>query len=64
MHILLRGVVDLSKEITRLQKDIAGVTARLDKLKKKMGAADYATKCPAITQVTPSPQPPPPPLPC
>jgi len=50
VHILLRGVVDLSKEITRLQKDIAGVTARLDKLKKKMGAADYATKCPAITQ--------------
>ena len=51
VHILLKGVVDFSKEVARLQKDLGGVEGRLDKLKKKMAAADYATKCPAATQV-------------
>ena len=51
MHILLKGVVDFSKEVARLQKEAAAVTARADKLKKKMAAPDYATKCPASQQL-------------
>ena len=53
VHIFLKGVVDFSKEVARLQKEAAGVASRLEKLQKKMQAADYATKCPAATQVRP-----------
>ena len=51
VHVLLKGVVDLSKEVVRLQKEAAGVQSRLDKLVGKMAMDSYATKCPAATQV-------------
>lgn len=47
---MLKGVVDFSKEVARLQKEAGLVQGRCDKLKKKMEAADYATKCPASQQ--------------
>jgi len=50
VHILLKGVVDMSKEVTRLQKELGQVQGRFDKLKKKMDAPDYASKCPASQQ--------------
>jgi len=50
VHILLKGVVDFSKEITRLQKEMAQIKGRLEKLKAKMAKPDYATRCPAATQ--------------
>ena len=53
VHIFLKGVVDFSKEVARLQKECGGVASRLEKLQKKMSAADYATKCPVATQVSP-----------
>jgi valyl-tRNA synthetase len=53
VHILLKGVVDFSKESARQHKEAAAVQARLDKLQKKMGASDYAAKCPAATQAPP-----------
>ena len=51
VHVLLKGVVDFSKEVARLNKEYAGVQGRLDKLKGKMAMESYATKCPAATQV-------------
>ena len=50
VHMLLKGVVDFSKEVARLNKEKAQVAGRRDKLIKKREAADYATKCPASTQ--------------
>lgn len=51
MHVLLKGVVDFSKEVARLEKEAAGVQGRLDKLRGKMAMDSYAAKCPAATQV-------------
>jgi len=50
VHILLKGVVDLAKEVQRLNKEIGAINGRLEKLVKKMQAPDYASKCPAATQ--------------
>ena len=51
VHILLKGVVDFSKEVARLQKEASAVQGRYDKLAKKMAMANYAEKCPAQQQV-------------
>ena len=40
-----------SLQVVRLQKDVAGVQSRLDKLNGKMSLDTYTTKCPAATQV-------------
>ena len=53
VNIFLKGVVDFSTEVVRLMKELTGITGRLDKLKVKMSAPDYAAKCPAATQVPP-----------
>jgi len=50
VHIFLAGIVDFSKEVSRLQKEVEGVKGRLDKLRGKMAMESYATKCPASTQ--------------
>jgi len=50
VHVLLKGIVDFSKEVSRLQKEQGQIASRLEKLKAKMAKPDYATKCPAATQ--------------
>ena len=50
VHIYLKGVVDFSKEIARLQKEAKSVEGRLDKLQKKVAMANYKERCPAATQ--------------
>ena len=37
-------------QVARLRKEEGQVNSRLEKLHKKVGAADYAAKCPASTQ--------------
>ena len=54
VHIYLKGVVDFSKEVAKLEKELGVVSGRLEKLKTKMAAADYASKCPVATQVSQS----------
>jgi len=50
VHIFLKGVVDFSKEIARLQKEVKQVEGRLDKLKKKVTAPNYKERSPANVQ--------------
>jgi len=50
VHILLKGVVDFTKEVARLEKEVGRVSGLYEKLKKKMDAPDYATKCPPSQQ--------------
>jgi len=50
VHVLLKGVVDFSKEVARLQKEATQITGRLEKLKAKMSKPDYAARCPQATQ--------------
>jgi len=50
VHIYLKGVVDFSKEVARLQKEMALVQGRLDKLLKKVAAPSYEEKCPQATR--------------
>ena len=47
---MLKGVVDLSKEVARMQKEAKQITGRLEKLQAKMAKPDYATRCPKATQ--------------
>jgi len=50
VHIYLKGIVDFSKEVARLQKEMAAVQGRLEKLQKKVSAPSYADKCPLATR--------------
>jgi len=45
VHVLLKGLIDLSREVARLQKEAAAVEGRLAKLQAKMAMPEYATKC-------------------
>ena len=45
-----RQVVDFSKEVARLDKEIGQVQGMLDKLHKKMTAANYVERSPASVQ--------------
>ena len=49
VHIFLKGVVDFSKEVQRLKKEIASVQGFLDKVLKKVAAPSYYEKCPQAT---------------
>jgi len=51
VHLLLKGIVDLSMEAARLRKEVGCVQARLDRLRGKMAMENYATRCPATTQI-------------
>ena len=55
VHVLLKGIVDFSKEVSRLQKEQGQIASRLEKLKAKMAKPDYASKCPVATQAPPNP---------
>jgi len=50
VHVLLKGIVDFSKELTRMQKEVKVIGERLEKLKAKMAKPDYALRCPQATQ--------------
>jgi len=50
VHIFLKGVVDFSKEVARLTKEMAGVQGRLEKLLAKVAAPSYEAKCPQATR--------------
>jgi len=50
VHIFLKGVVDFSKEIARLAKEVKNVDGRLDKLNKKVSAPNYKERSPANVQ--------------
>lgn len=48
----LTGLIDVDVEIARLQKDIERVTPMVDQYRRKISAADYASKVPESVQVT------------
>ena len=48
--MLLKGVVDFSKEVERLQKELKTKEAALEKLQAKRADPNYASRCPAATQ--------------
>lgn len=50
VHLLLKGLIDPSKEITKLQKKIDFLKSTENKLTQAMNAADYATKVPVDVQ--------------
>mmetsp|Transcript_48882 Transcript_48882/g.121273 ORF Transcript_48882/g.121273 Transcript_48882/m.121273 type:complete len:446 (+) Transcript_48882:1-1338(+) len=50
VHIMLKGLIDFSLEVARLQKDLKLVEGRHEKLKKKMDAPKYRSNCPASQQ--------------
>ena len=50
VHVMLKGVIDFSKELVRLEKERGKVEAMAGKLKAKMSKPDYTTRCPAATQ--------------
>jgi valyl-tRNA synthetase len=45
VHVMLLGLIDLSREVARLNKEKAAVGGRIDKLKGKMDMPEYSTKC-------------------
>lgn len=50
VHLLLKGLIEPSKEITKLQKKIDFLKSTEKKLTQAMNATDYATKVPADVQ--------------
>lgn len=52
VHLLLKGLIEPSKEITKLQKKIEFLKSTEKKLMQAMNAADYATKVPADVQAS------------
>lgn len=50
VHVMLKGIIDFSREVARLQKERGAVVGRLDKLKGKMSLPEYSTKCKAQQQ--------------
>lgn len=50
MHLLLKGLIEPSKEITKLQKKINFLRSTEKKLTQAMNATDYATKVPVDVQ--------------
>lgn len=50
VHIMLKGLIDFSLEVARLQKDLKLAEGRHEKLKKKMDAPKYRSNCPASQQ--------------
>lgn len=50
VHLLLKGLIEPSKEITKLQKKIDFLKSTEKKLTQAMNAADYTTKVPADVQ--------------
>jgi len=50
VHVMLKGVVDFSKEVARLQKELGAVQGRHEKLRAKMAMESYADKCPPSQQ--------------
>ncbi|XP_011180482.2 valine--tRNA ligase [Zeugodacus cucurbitae] len=50
VHLLLKGLIESEKEITKLQKRKEQLDQTVNKLKQAMQAADYATKVPAEVQ--------------
>ncbi|KAJ7377423.1 hypothetical protein OS493_029323 [Desmophyllum pertusum] len=50
VHVLLKGVVDVAKEITKLEGKQEKLNGQLGKLREAMEIADYATKVPENVQ--------------
>lgn len=50
MNLLLKGLIEPSKEIAKLQKKIEFLSATRDKLDKAMSATDYVNKVPEEVQ--------------
>ncbi|XP_068144799.1 valine--tRNA ligase [Drosophila tropicalis] len=50
VHLLLKGLIEADKEITKLQKKNDQLLQTVAKLQQAMQAADYATKVPAEVQ--------------
>uniref|UniRef100_A0A8C5QQ96 Valine--tRNA ligase n=1 Tax=Leptobrachium leishanense TaxID=445787 RepID=A0A8C5QQ96_9ANUR len=50
VYLSLKGLIDLEKEITKLQTKRTDLGRQLERLKERMGSADYRTKVPAAVQ--------------
>lgn len=50
MHLLLKGLIEPSKEVTKLQKKIEFLKNTEKKLSQAMSAEDYSAKVPADVQ--------------
>ena len=50
MHLLLRGVVDFSKEVARLEKERKLKQGLLERLQAKRADPNYASRVPESTQ--------------
>jgi len=50
VHVLLKGVVDVAKEITKLESKKEKLNGQLGKLREAMEIADYVTKVPENVQ--------------
>ena len=52
MNLLLKGLIEPSKEIAKIQKKLEFLENTKNKLNQAMTAADYATKVPPEVQQT------------
>lgn len=52
VHLLLKGLIDLQKEISKMQKKIEFLNNTKSKLDQAMSVAGYATKVPEDVQKT------------
>lgn len=50
VHLLLKGLIEPTKEIAKMQKQLEFLEGTKNKLNQTMSAADYATKVPAEFQ--------------
>ncbi|KAF5294124.1 hypothetical protein FQA39_LY13495 [Lamprigera yunnana] len=50
VHLLLKGLIDPSKELSKLQKKLIFLESTESKLKQTMDSADYSTKVPTDVQ--------------
>ncbi|XP_078272094.1 valine--tRNA ligase-like [Rhinoraja longicauda] len=50
VHLLLKGLIDAEKEVTKLRSKQGEVQKQVAKLREKMSKADYSTKVPRKIQ--------------
>lgn len=50
IHLMLKGLIEIDKELTKMQKKKEQLEVTIQKLDQSMGAADYAVKVPIDIQ--------------